>query len=248
MDDTVDHKIIINDEPNDTTRGVQAGEPLVPGNGNRVPEIFYRTVAPTETDDSTLNISQGDLWIDTVLNQIYWCRTPAIGAAVWSEIGDAEGDRIDVGILAPRPISQFYANTETADIGLVSPVVMPLDTIAFIESNFFQFDAANNKVIITETNQRITIDADVTAFNVDKSSAALLECWIELNGVEVDGTRGEITVTKADFGGNCHLMAALSTQVNDEIRVRMQQTQGSALIRTRVNGCRLKIRVEGPVT
>ena len=43
-------------------------------------------VAPAITDDSAAGYAVGSFWIDTVLDDGYWCMDASVGAAVWKKI------------------------------------------------------------------------------------------------------------------------------------------------------------------
>lgn len=43
-------------------------------------------VAPTVADDSGAGFARFSMWIDTVLDDIYICTNPALGAAVWRKV------------------------------------------------------------------------------------------------------------------------------------------------------------------
>lgn len=59
-------------------------EPPVPG---RRKNNFTATVAPTATDDSTLDFERGSRWLNTVTGIEYTCRDATASAAVWRATG-----------------------------------------------------------------------------------------------------------------------------------------------------------------
>lgn len=60
--------------------------------------------------------------------------------------------------------------------------------------------------------------------------------WLELNGVEVPGTRGELYRRNNVSGAGCSMEAELDLVATDVIRLRAQVTAGAGAIAMRANG------------
>ncbi len=51
-----------------------------------IPRVWEDTAGPTVSDDSSLGVGVGDVWIDITNQAGYWCTSNAVGAAVWKKV------------------------------------------------------------------------------------------------------------------------------------------------------------------
>jgi hypothetical protein len=97
----------------------------VGGPGYTSPKVFVGTGAgaPVSSNDQTVGVDVGDMFIDTVTPQVYICTNAATGAAVWSSppSGAASTSSLTVAgpVTEPPGASTAAAGTTTADAGVL---------------------------------------------------------------------------------------------------------------------------------
>lgn len=62
------------------------------------PRVIYANVAPGASNDIADSILAGDIWIDVVLDDVYFCADNALGAAVWTQGGGSGDVTSSVGV------------------------------------------------------------------------------------------------------------------------------------------------------
>lgn len=78
---TINRALIVNDEANDSSAQLAAGEEAVDGDGYAVITVVRSTLAPTATDIRPY----GQLWFRTTNQTMYWSR----GGGLWFQFRDA---------------------------------------------------------------------------------------------------------------------------------------------------------------
>jgi len=77
-DFVIDRALVVNDEPNDGTKQLGAGEEALDGDSNAVITVVRSTLAPTAANIRP----DGQLWLRTTTKQMWWSR----GDGLWYEI------------------------------------------------------------------------------------------------------------------------------------------------------------------
>lgn len=77
-DFVLDRALVVNDEPNDGTKQLGAGEEALDGDSNAVITVVRSTLAPTASNIRPT----GQLWLRTTTQQLWWSR----GGGSWYEV------------------------------------------------------------------------------------------------------------------------------------------------------------------
>jgi hypothetical protein len=97
----------------------------------------------------------------------------------------------------------------------------------------FSVDALGQ--IMVNVEGRYIVRARCTALG-GSGSRQEVSVWLELNGAEVEGTRGELYRRNATTGGSCSMDAELDLLVSDTLRIRAEVTQGGSAVTLREHG------------
>lgn len=118
-----------------------------------------------------------------------------------------------------------------------SPITVGIANEHTVSSPRFSLSNGEVTVNVTDTYE-IVYSASVLG-----GGRAQAQAWLELNSVEIPGTRSALYARMANHGatGTAQIFFALS--VGDTIRIRVQRTAGSSnAVRTLANGSRLALK------
>lgn len=128
--------------------------------------------------------------------------------------------------------ANYYANAQTLITGVATTVGLDInrqETSAFTRSG--------DEVTIN-TPGDYAVQYDVT-LDEDSSPPATIEAWLELNSVEIAGTRGRIYHDDPNEEGSTHALIIATLAATDVIRIRAQRIASSEDCNTHANGVRL---------
>jgi len=143
---------------------------------------------------------------------------------------------------AAAEFADYYANAATTITGAAVTVGLDVnrqETAAFTRSG--------DEVTIN-TDGDYGVQYDVTLDEI-AAPPATIEAWLELNSVEIAGTRGRIYHDDPDEEGSTHAFIIPSLVNTDVIRIRAQRVNGAQDCDTHANGVRLSffsIGANGP--
>jgi len=133
---------------------------------------------------------------------------------------------------SPAEYANYYANAQTLITGVAVTVGLNInrqETAAFTRSG--------DEVTIN-TDGDYAVQYDVT-LDEDSAPPATIEAWLELNSVEIAGTRGRIYHDDPNEEGSTHALIIASLVNTDVIRIRAQRVNETEDCNTHANGVRL---------
>lgn len=101
------------------------------------------------------------------------------------------------------------------------------------------FDRTGGEVTV-QTAGLYEIDFAASAASLGSRTEA--EAWLEVNGVEIAGTRGLIYARQANHGATPHRKLWLDLTAGQVVRIRAQRIAGSSNLSTRANASGLVMR------
>lgn len=119
-------------------------------------------------------------------------------------------------------------------------IVLPFNSTLFnTEPNNFSINGSGEITVARAGLYQAVVDVSIDANSSSRTSS---ESWIEVNGVEIDGSRafgyhrntssGEMTKS---------ITRPLTLAVNDVVRVRSYRSTGSTTLNYMAHGCRIKL-------
>jgi len=156
---------------------------------------------------------------------LYWPNPPPEVSASM----EAEAD-----FVPDRRISA-YETTSTSVVG--GPVTIPFDA-EHVPATGGLVLAGGEVTVGNDGLYAIDWGVTATEFGGGRSSA---QFWLEVNTVEVPGSRGMIYIRQNNHGTTCAGSIFLELLQGDAVRVRGTRTNGSGPTVTLANGSRLRI-------
>ena len=122
---------------------------------------------------------------------------------------------------------------------VAAPATLPMDSVHRPHSSTFEL--VNGEVIVRRT-AAYEVQFDATLAITTGTSRSHGEAWLEVNGVEVPGTRICLYCRMASHGATGTARVELDLQEDDVVRIRVERTIGGATLVRRADGSRLKMR------
>ena len=136
---------------------------------------------------------------------------------------------------------EYFYNTGTQTWDTTTATDLIFDTAVRSNPNF----SSSGTEISVGVDDEYSITADVTLYvdNADNIRTSV-NIWMELNGIEIAGTRGRLYLRQNDFGATATIRTVQNLVSSDVITVVAQRSNGSSGMTQITNGTRLEIRKE----
>ena len=184
---------------------------------------FSSSTPPTSSDDANLGFDTGSLWLDTSTDIMYVCVDPTVGSAVWKIVSDTN-------------IDSFGAYDSLGGQTFTGTVTVNLNASRFSSSNYSL--SANTVTVATAGTYWISF---MVSTEVTSNTRTQGQCWVELNNVEIAGTRGELYNRLLNEGASAGHSFPLVLAANDVLRLRATRTKGTGTLRLETNGSSLSL-------
>ena len=152
---------------------------------------------------------------------------------------DAGSGRVDIEFVGSSGGGDFESYTAYDGAGsqtFTGNTTINLDTELTSSSNYSL--SSDEVTVNTAGRYLISYQVSIEATGGGRSQG---QCWLELNSVEVDGTRGTIYVRQNNFGGTAGATIVLQLAASDVLRLRATRTTGGGTFSPEINGSRLTI-------
>jgi len=117
-----------------------------------------------------------------------------------------------------------------------SSTTINLDATQIIDSTY---SLSSDLITINATGKYlITYDCSLEVTNNNRTQA---QSWLEINSVEISGTRGEMYLRLSNYGASSSSSVVLNVTSGDIIRLRAARVVGGGTCRTERNGSRITI-------
>ncbi len=132
-----------------------------------------------------------------------------------------------------------YDSTGGSSAANPGPVTVNLDAEHFTSSA--NYSLASDEITVTAAGRYLI--AWAVSYDVPSSSSrSQLQTWLEVDTVEVAGTRASMYMRMTNYGGTGHAQIYYDLSASDVVRIRAQRTVGSASCDGIPDGSRLLIR------
>jgi hypothetical protein len=159
--------------------------------------------------------------------------------------GPAGADGADGVSAGDLPMVQLVRTTVQAGFTGTAQTVLWDGTADIIDASDFTYASGTGLITILNTG-RIRVDLDLTFENSSGVGRSDVASYIEINSVEVPGTRRRYYCRQADHGASAAVSGRIiSVTANDVLRVRGVRSLGAGTIRTTADGCHLNIQALG---
>lgn len=154
---------------------------------------------------------------------------------------DSEGFLVPTGINIDQvnslDIYDIFYNTSQLNWNNGNNTTMQLDVAT---RNHPNFSLSSNEVSVSGSGEYyIEVQLTILAADGGRKNS---QSWLELNGVEIAGTRGAVYQRQTNHGGTCVLSCIIDLVPSDSVAIITDRTNGSGNLGQIANGTRFYIQ------